>query len=192
MIVWGELSPLSIIDAFTVKQIITLIYPYQLLRTMLSDVERFMELRETEIDPMTEMYRTYTRDDLHGLPAERLTAYLTGQQESFLSREIGACHCYQCDTYWFANSFHNDQPCPKCGDNCRKFVRSERMNRIPPWIDIDTYSIYSTGVPRRVASPRRHGGCYDFDDEGEDDYSEEDEGEEDEGEDDINDDELIS
>lgn len=101
------------------------------------------------------MYATY-HGILNGFCAKRLESYLTEKSEWFIKQVASSCHCYNCDAMWFRNSFpmKRGDKCRKCGEKNRIFIDMITWEKIPPWIGIETYSIYPTGDPIYAEDPR--------------------------------------
>lgn len=178
----GKNSPVFILDEYLVKDI-ALAQMHDILCEMLADYSNTTELYLDVPNRMDEMVRTY-KNPMQKFNQERLTSYLDGTKKEFLKREVSVHHCYSCDARWYDSDALHSNPriyltklnkscddsfpgsrkiCPKCKETSRIFTRSSWANAIPPWVNIDTFSVYSDGIPKRLPDPKVKHSIWDDD-----------------------------
>jgi hypothetical protein len=148
----GSSSPIKLLDKPLLKRINALVCPNYLLKEMLSDMN-CLDDWTYQTEPIKAMLEVYTKSDLPRSCVERLNAYQSGFHKDYLKRKISVFHCYECDRHWFADTFPPpNKSCP-CGERNRVLIRRMYMSSIPPWVDVDTYYYYPTGLRRHVDFP---------------------------------------
>lgn len=119
-------------------------------------------MNECDDDLLKLMYDRY-HGVISGFCAKRYESYMNGNSEWFISQLAFSCLCMNCDARWYrnANTPNQTHACPKCNKDVRIYIRHITWRNIPPWIDINTFVEYTTGVPKYIPDTRPRKSSYD-------------------------------
>lgn len=109
---------------------------------MLHDFATNYEMDEDEFSmDLEHMHLIYT-GNLPLSQANRFSAYLNGDKDTFLAQPAHEVTCSECYAhFWTIGLMVGEIECPSCHEKSEKFDATKiRVDEIPPWLDIDSFS----------------------------------------------------